>query len=82
MKKQVNVAIPKWLYERIRDYFHKNREEFISRGVKSVNGLISKWLEKASWQDFLKAGKVELTEETIDILADKIAAKLATDSPS
>ena len=79
MKKQVNVAIPKWLYKKIRDYFQANKEHLQEWGVKSVNGLISKWLERASWQDFLLTDKyqVELTEETIEALADKIATKLS-----
>lgn len=44
MKKQVNVSVPRWLYERIRDYFHMNEEELKRWGVKSVNGLICTWL--------------------------------------
>jgi len=47
MKKSVSVSIPRWLYERIRDYFHANKEELALWGVKSVNGLISTWLEHA-----------------------------------
>jgi len=38
------VSIPGWLYERIRDYFHANKEELERWGVKSVNGLIGTWL--------------------------------------
>lgn len=47
MGKQVAVSIPRWLYERIRDYFQMNKEELACWGVKSVNGLISDWLRVA-----------------------------------
>lgn len=46
MKKSVSVSIPRWLYERIRDYFHANKEELTEWGVKSVNGLVSTWLRQ------------------------------------
>lgn len=62
MKKQVNVSIPRWLYERIRDYFHANKEELALWGVKSVNGLISTWLE----QDLeAVAGRYEAVREAV-----------------
>lgn len=47
MKKQVGVSIPRWLYERIRDYFQANKEDLKRWGIKSVNGLISALLEQS-----------------------------------
>ena len=62
MKRQVNVSIPKWLYDRIRDYFKANKEDLESWGVKSVNGLISTWLR----QDIdAVTGRYEVVREAV-----------------
>ena len=69
MKKQVGVSIPKWLYERIRDYFHMNKEILKEWGVKSVNGLISAWLQQdidavtGHYEDVREAVKVGITKK-------------------
>jgi len=45
--KRIGVSIPRWLYERIRNYYHANKDELTRWGVNSVNGLISTWLTEA-----------------------------------
>jgi len=45
--KQIAVSIPSWLYERISNYYHDNKDELARWGVNSVNGLISTWLREA-----------------------------------
>ena len=44
-RRQTVISVPKWLYDRLSDYYHKHQEELTKWGVKSINGLAVEWLK-------------------------------------
>ena len=41
---QASITIPKWVWEKAKEYYEAHKEELKYQGIKSPTGLIVRWI--------------------------------------
>ena len=43
-KGQKSVTLPKWVFEKAKEYFEENKEDLAYKRVRSTSGLLTYWI--------------------------------------